>query len=175
MLDADESAHRAGITEIKHHLDGRSQTFLCDLLLRGEGVMVLRFQTSGSAYAAVARTTEAFFWEGRNYLIYRMFSETGELVGHRFDVCRGVRFGEDTLEWTDLLLDFFVTPAGELQALDEEEVAEAVALGRLDLEGQAILRDTRFLLEHEYTSILQEAALLWAQGASLQAGQAHRP
>lgn len=151
------------IREIKHHLNGSQQVFFCDLLYRGEGAMIVRFQTTEDPYAAVARTTEGYFWEGRNYLIYKMFNQFGDLVGHRADVCRDVRFGPDSVDWTDLLLDFFITPQGELRVLDQDEVKEAVARGALSPEDMAILARIRELFEGQHEALIAEAADLRAR------------
>ena len=153
------------IQEIKHRLNGSSQSFLCDLLYRSTEALVLRFQATGTPYAAVARTTEGFFWQGRNYLVYRMFDQDGALVGHRIDVCRDVRFGQESIEWTDLLLDLFITPAGELRVLDEDEVASAITAGLLSPQDQEIIARTRALLEADYQAVVEEAARLWQPGA----------
>ena len=148
------------IRENKHRLNGHRQTFFCDLLYRDGEAMVLRFQTTTGPYAAVTHTTEGYFWQGRNYLVYKMFNQSGELVGNRFDVCRDVRFGADSVDWTDLILDFFVTPQGELRVLDETEVEEAVQNGVLSPEDQEIIASTHRFLERGYGEVIQEILTL---------------
>src|SRR5438128_1072458 len=128
------------IREIKRRLNGSHQEFLCDLIYRDDEAMIIRWQSTGK-YAAIASMSEGYYWEDRHYLIYRMFRE-GALYGHRFDVCRDVRFGPDTVEFTDLFLDFFVTPDGELQIHDEDEVAEAIATGVVSPADQQIILET---------------------------------
>ena len=148
------------IRENKHHLNGHRQTFFCDLLYRDQEAMVLRFQTTTGPYSAITLTTEGYFWQGRNYLVYKMFNQFGDLMGHRFDVCRDVRFGPDSVDWTDLILDFFVNPSGELRVLDETEVEEAVQNGGLGPEDQEIIASTRAFMEREYDAIIQEILTL---------------
>ncbi|HLC30170.1 MAG TPA: DUF402 domain-containing protein [Dehalococcoidia bacterium] len=148
------------IRENKHRLNGHRQTFFCDLLYRDGEAMILRFQTTADPYATVAHTTEGYFWQDRNYLVYKMFNQFGELVGHRFDVCRDVRFGPDSVDWTDLILDFFVNPNGELRVLDETEVEEAVQNGGLSPADQDIISSTRTFMEREYDAVIQEILAL---------------
>lgn len=144
------------VFETKRRLNGTSQTFECDLVYRNGEAMVIKYESKGQ-YKAFANVSEGYYWEGRNYLIYKMFRE-GELVGHRFDVCRDVKFGPDTVDWTDLILDFFYTPAGELQVHDDDELHEAVNAGVVTPEDQAIIANTRGLIESEILKIVAEAA-----------------
>ena len=146
------------IREIKRRLNGAQQVFFCDLIYKDAEAMIIRYQHTVDPYAAVAWISEGYYWPGRNYLIYKMFDQYGALAGHRFDVCKDVRFGPDSVEFTDLYLDAFVPPAGDLQVLDEEEVAQAVFSGEVGPEDQAIIAATRALLEAEHAAIIQEAA-----------------
>jgi len=149
------------VREIKRKLDGREMAFDCDLIYRDDDAMVIRYESKGN-FARIATMSEGYYWQGRNYLIYKMFRD-GELVGHRFDVCRDVTFGPDCVEWTDLDLDFFLTPEGELQVHDEDEVAEAIAVGLLNSDDQQIIKRTRQLLTDEHQRIVSEAAAMRAR------------
>ena len=149
------------VYETKRRLNGTSQTFECDLIYRNGEAMVIKYESKGQ-YRAFANVSEGYYWEGRNYLIYKMFRD-GELVGHRFDVCRDVTFGPNSVDWTDLILDFFLTPAGDLQVHDEDELHEAVNAGVVTPEDQAIIARTRTLLESEVQRIVDEAAQIRAQ------------
>ena len=151
------------IREIKKKPDGREQTFVCDLIYRDGDALIIRYESKGNL-RAFASMSEGYYWAGRNYLIYRMFRE-GVLVGHRFDVCKDVTLGPDSVEWTDLYLDFFLTPQGEWQVHDEDEVAEAIESGLLTDEDQAIIVRTRALLEAEHQRVVAEAALVRAQAS----------
>ncbi len=146
------------IREIKRKPTGAEQTFTCDLLYRDDEAMVILYRSSGN-FAGIATHSEGYYWQGRNYLIYKMFR--GErLVGHRFDVCRDVRFGPDSVEFLDLYLDFFLTPDGQLQVHDEDEVEEAIEQGVLNTADQAIINHTRALVSTHYEQIIAEAAAL---------------
>ena len=155
------------IYETKRRLNGTSQTFECDLVYRDDEALVIRYESKGQ-YSALASVSEGYYWEGRNYLIYKMFRE-GRLVGHRFDVCRDVAFGTDSVAWTDLLLDFFFTPEGELQVHDEDDVEDAIKAGVLTREDQQIVAKTRALMEVEVGRIVEEAATLRARAGTRRA------
>ena len=149
------------ILETKRRLNGTSQTFECDLVHREKGALIIRYESKGQ-YARLASVSEGYYWEGRNYLIYKMFRDA-ELVGHRFDVCRDVTFGPDSVRWTDLLLDFFYTPSGELQVHDEDDVAEAAGAGLLTAADRDIIERTRALMVAQVARIIEEAAALRAR------------
>lgn len=146
------------VYETKRRLNGTSQTFECDLIYRNAEAMVIRYESKGQ-YRAFANVSEGYYWQGRNYLIYKMFRD-GELVGHRFDVCKDVTFGPDCVDWTDLILDFFLTPAGELEVHDEDEVQEAGREGRLTPGDLEVIEKTHALLEAAVHHIVKEASEL---------------
>lgn len=151
------------VKEIKRHLNGAQQVFYCDLVYLGQEAAIIRYTATEDPYKAVAAVSEGYYWQGKNYLMYKLFDEFGGLVGYRFDVCRDVRIESGQVEWTDLYLDAFVSPGGDIRVDDEAEVAEAVARGELTAADQAIIQRTRALLETEYRRIIEEAARLRAQ------------
>ena len=148
------------IREVKRKPDGREQTFVCDLVYRGDDALIIRYESKNAN--ALASLSEGYYWEGKNYLIYKMFRD-GRLVGHRFDVCRDVTFGTDSVEWTDLYLDFFLTPEGEFQIHDEDEVEEAIKAGLLGPEDQEIIWRTRDFMVVEHPRVVSEAMAVRAK------------
>ncbi len=148
------------IREIKHRLNGAQQTFYCRLLYRDEDVMIIRFRATEDPFLAVARTSEGYFWKSRHYLMYKMFNQYDDLVGHRFDICKDVHFGHDSIDWTDLVLDFFVDPTGTLHIEDEDELADMLANGIMTAQDGEIVARTRDVLEREFDAIIQETEAL---------------
>lgn len=153
--------------EIKRHLDGRKEEFLCEAIYLNQRMAILRFETPpGHRYrvdASIplsAQVTQGVFWKNRNYLLYKMFNADGSLLGYRFDICCDVNIGPDFVEWTDLVLDFWVDAQGEARLLDEEEVAQYQARGLLGPKELEILRKTKTLLISNYPAIIQEAESL---------------
>ncbi len=124
------------IVEVKRHLDGREEHFVCDVveLVPGERAVVL-WQTQleeplrdGPLYIpAGPLVTKGYFWTGRNYLVYKMMrpGPDGALWGHRFDICTDVEITEREIRYLDLLVDVWVDAQGRLSVLDEDELAQA--------------------------------------------------
>lgn len=66
---------------------------------------------------------------GRWHDIGRFHRPDGTFTGYYANVLTPVRIEGDVWETTDLFLDLFVTPAGEVHLLDVEELAEAERAG----------------------------------------------
>jgi hypothetical protein len=154
------------ILEIKYHLDGRVERFVCAVVELTSGRAILRYVgrrhkplTDGPLYLPAGEfVTLAFFWEGRHYLIYKLLSPSGKLLGHRFDICEDVRITQATIHWKDLVLDLWVDPFEQIHVLDEDEVEEHKARGLLSPQQLNIIQETKgFLLEH-YREVLDEIA-----------------
>lgn len=155
------------ITEIKQHLNGRTERFKCDVVeLQTRNYAILRYVAQRDKpledgplhLPAGAIQTLAFFWEGRNFLIYKLMSPDGKLYGHRFDVCQDVRITSENIQFVDLLLDLWVDPSGAIQTLDEEEVEMYKASGLLTEQQLAIIEETKRFLMGNYREILAEIA-----------------
>ena len=87
------------ITEVKRHLDGRTDRFDCRLLLRRPQLAVVRFdheqqRRAGGYRIPAGSQTHGFFWPRRSYVLYRIVGPDGRLIAHRFDVVEDVRLGE---------------------------------------------------------------------------------
>jgi hypothetical protein len=153
------------ITEVKRHLDGRVQSFECELLLARPGLRVVRFEhpaetaVGGFRFPRGSRTY-GFFWRRRHYTLYRIVGPDGRLIAHRFDVVDQVRLRRSTVEYLDLALDVWLSPEGWLRVEDEDEVALHAERGILSTEQVSLIQRTRLLLEGRHESIVAEAARL---------------
>ncbi|MBM2826794.1 MAG: hypothetical protein HW403_858 [Dehalococcoidia bacterium] len=152
------------ITEIKRHLDGREESFICDALLITDDVAILRFELPpGSHYQVDAtvplagRVTEAVFWRDRAYLLYKMLDDGGGLIGYRFDVCRDVAIEGNTVAWTDLVLDAWVDSDGILQFLDEGEVSVLVKQAVISEADLRIIAEAKEEIAAQFQQIIREA------------------
>jgi hypothetical protein len=153
------------VTEAKRHLDGRLQSFECDLLLARPGLRVLRFEHPAEAVVGGFRfppgsRTYGFFWRRRHYTLYRIVGPDDRLIAHRFDVIDQVRLSRSGVEYLDLLLDVWVSPEGWLRVEDEDEVALHARHGVLSDEQLRLIQRTRLLLEARHQSIVAEAERL---------------
>jgi len=115
-----EATCMSGFVETKRTLDGRVQTFQTRLLVATQRMAAVRFDFAGSTYAHAGgfsipsgSFTTGFFWRDRTYNLYHITDAGGSPIADRFDVVEGARIRSDGLEYTDLLLDLWVSPLGE--------------------------------------------------------------
>ena len=153
------------IVEVKRHLDGREERFVCDLLdiLPGERAVV-RWQTrletpleDGPLHIpAGPLVTLGYFWADRNYLIYEMMrpGSDGTLWGHRFDICTEVSITPEEIRYLDLLVDVWVNVQQDFFVLDEDELQDARARGLLTPEQLRIVETTLQELRAHYREVL---------------------
>jgi hypothetical protein len=140
-------------TEIKHTLDGREQSFETALIAATPRLAIVRFDFTGSTYANAGgfsippgSYTTGFFWRDRTYNLYHICHADGSPIADRFDVIEGVRIRPDRVQFTDLLLDLWVSPLGESRFEDEDEVQDYRERGLLtDRQFATIERTGRYL------------------------------
>jgi len=117
--------------EIKKHIDGRIKIYECDIhsIIPGQSAHLKYVWQRTTTYTdgpvslpASDIHTDAFYWTNNNYLIYRLYSQSSELYGHRFDVCENVQITDSEVKWDDLILDFWVDPNNNIYILDQEEL-----------------------------------------------------
>jgi Uncharacterized domain/protein associated with RNAses G and E len=81
-----------------------------------------------------------YFFPGRWFVIYEIHHHRDDrLKGWYCDIVYPPRVSEEEIELRDLALDVFVTPAGEVRVLDEEEF-EALRLSERDPSAYAAAR-----------------------------------
>jgi Protein of unknown function (DUF402) len=148
----------ARITEVKRRLDGTEERFECEPLLVTEDLAAVSF-TNLKAVGGFPRgsTTLGFFWRRRNYDLYRISSPDGELLAHRFDVVDEVRIEPDRVEYLDLLLDVRVSPTGDVEIEDEEEVRRAADAGLLDDRRLEAIERALRTITRDWRRIVREA------------------
>lgn len=151
---------RRQIREVKRFPDGRQVEFDCQLLYEDRRLRVLRY-VSDRLYRVVevelppGTVTVGLYWRWRHYLLWQMSSPEGKLLAHCFDICAGVRFEPDWVQWKDLFLDLWAPAGGEARFLDENEVA--ANWGLLSASEQAIVPRTKAFLERNWRRIIAEA------------------
>jgi predicted RNA-binding protein associated with RNAse of E/G family len=162
MARSKDGKHPPLIREVKRRLRGAPKEFDVELLLRQGTLTLVRFVTTTAMKGDENRFppgsyTYGYFWDDRNYNIYRMHLPDGSLYAHRFDLLKNAGFDGKRLEWTDLLLDVWLYPGGRVQWKDEDQLEEYLSKGWMSLEdGELVLR-TRLLLEASLQEIAAEA------------------
>lgn len=155
------------IVEVKRHLDGHEERFVCDVLELVEGERaVVRWRSSLERpledgplrIPPGPLLTLGYFWADRTYLVYKMLrpGPSEMLYGHRFDICTDVSITPEEIRYLDLLVDVWVDPQGNFFVLDEEELQEARARGLLTPEQLRIIETALAELRAHYREILAD-------------------
>lgn len=100
---------------------------------------------AGSPVLEAASPVVWFTFPGEWHDIGRFHLPDGTFTGYYANILTPVRVDCDDWHTTDLFLDVFVTPAGEVHVLDVDELAEAERRGWIDrrLAGRARLEADR--------------------------------
>ncbi len=151
------------ITEVKRHIGGREDRFELGLVLQRPHLVIgsyehPRSRRSGGFTFEHGALSYGFFWRRRPYVMYRMLDASGNLIAHRFDVVENVRLAEQTVSYTDLLLDLWVDSDGNAHLEDENEVADAERNGLLSRAQLDRIERTKDLLLRRHKAIAGEAA-----------------
>jgi predicted RNA-binding protein associated with RNAse of E/G family len=124
------------ILEIKRHINKPDQSYLCDLLKRGDDYILIKYVNErpgsvGSVFFDTGSTTYAYYRDGEGYVVWKMINPHNVLEGYLFHICCDLQVREDRVAYLDLLLDIWIDPGGQLKILDRDEVQECVQSGLL--------------------------------------------
>ena len=152
------------ITEVKHHLNKATETYRCEVMLRGAGQLVITYRTDrdwevGGIAIPKGSVTIAHYWPDRGYVLWEMLGPEGALLGHLVHICTPPVIGEETVEYTDLILDVWFRPDGSHRVLDADELEQARAHGLVSDEGAARIAAEGQRVIAEWPHLLAEAAL----------------
>ena len=142
------------ILEIKHHINKPDQSYLCDLLKRGDDYILIKYVnerpgTVGSVFFDSGSTTYAYYRDGEGYVVWKMINPHNVLEGYLFHICCDLQVREDRVAYLDLLLDIWIDPGGQLKILDRDEVQECVQRGLLgERELEWIARQEQLVIEN---------------------------
>jgi len=115
---------------VEHKLkpDGSLKRYECSLVYQHNELRVVSFtmSTGGTVYRTpisipAGTVSYGYFWLRRPYNIYRMKFK-GQLIAHRFDAIGDLRFTNNSVHYRDLILDWWLTPEGDLIEEDREEL-----------------------------------------------------
>lgn len=128
MLCIVEGLNYPPIIERKIKPDGSVREYACRLVHIEPGFAVIRFvvERGGIVFdtpidVPADSVSYGYFWKRRPYSVYRMKRRDGSLVAHRFDASTVVEIATEAITYRDLVLDWWVTPSGEVI---EEDLAE---------------------------------------------------
>lgn len=159
----------APIIERKAKPGGIVKEYPCTLVHRARGVTVVRFvMTRGGVLPLDGEQLEVqplgisdgYFWDRRPYNLYRMRAPDGRILAHRFDAVTEVRFTGATLDYRDLVLDWWALPDGRLVAEDEDELEALQAAGAISAADVARAQAAARAVTSRYRHIIDEAAAI---------------
>ncbi len=157
--------------ETKRTLDGREQRFETRAIAVTSRWAAVRFDFAGTTYARAGgfeippgSYTLGFFWRDRTYNLYHISRADGAPIADRFDVVEGVRIRRDGLVYTDLLLDLWVSPLGEVRFEDEDEVRDFRERGLLTDRQFATIERTARYLNRNHARVIAAALTLVGNG-----------
>ena len=122
------------ILELKRHLNKPDESYLCDLLKRGDDYIIIKYvnEQPGSVASVtfdIGSTTYAYYRNGMGYVIWKMENPHHVLEGYLFHICSDLQVKDDKVEYQDLLLDIWVDAKGQITILDRDEVQQCEAAG----------------------------------------------
>lgn len=130
------------ILEIKRHLNKPDESYPCDLLLRGQDYVVLKYVSDrpgrvGGVIIEAGSTTHAYYRAGQGYIVWKIGGPDGQLKGYLFHICKDLQVDEKRVEYLDMLLDLWIDPDGQLTVLDQDEVEACATKGVIGKEDLA--------------------------------------
>lgn len=155
------------VQERKRHLQKPDEFYWCAEVHREPGYLVLRYDVTkdshlGPTLIPAGSVTFAHYREGAPYVLWEMLGPDRALIGYCYHLCRPPQIGADFVEYVDLLLDLWFDTEGRLTVLDEDELEEAVAIGKVAAAEAAQVREQGTQVAAGHARILGS---LWRPGA----------
>jgi predicted RNA-binding protein associated with RNAse of E/G family len=115
------------ITEVKETLAGTRKTFLCHVIERREGALVVLFVSKAAVRVhdlelPAGTVTFGHFWEGRAFNVYHWMTPSGPTLAFYVNLAESTAIDPRRLFWRDLTIDILIPPLGEPVVLDEDEL-----------------------------------------------------
>lgn len=153
--------------ERKRKADGTVHDYETELVHRDQTVVIVKFlMTRGGGPPRLPVTVPAgsvsygYFWPRRPYNVYRWLTATGELIAHRFDAVTAVRVTADSVDYRDLILDWWAFPDGSIIEEDRDELDEAVASCTVTPADERIANEAAYQVLSRYRHIIDEVEAL---------------
>ena len=148
------------IEEIKIHKNKETQRFLCNVLHREAGYLVLSYRAKQpgrikDTVIPAGSTTIAHYWTGRGYVLWRMYGPDSSLIGTLFHICRDVFITETAVQYLDLIIDIWIPADGETRVLDEDELEECRQQGLVSNEEITWIEEQKNIILNNTVEILK--------------------
>jgi Protein of unknown function (DUF402) len=98
------------VEEVKVHLDGRRQSFTCELVALDRRGAIIAWRNPSTLEFPLfnfpaGSLSHGFFWRRRQHNLYRFSGAAGELLGYRLDLITQPEISGERVVYTDRLLD----------------------------------------------------------------------
>ena len=149
-------------TEYKLKADGTLKSYQCNLVYQHNNLRVLSFvmPTGSTGFKTPISIPEGtisygYFWLQRPYNIYRM-KHNDKVIAHRFDAISGLYYTSDSVWYRDLVLDWWLTPKGELIEEDRKELQNMLEAKQITFEDAAKAERAGKIIEKNKQRIMRE-------------------
>ena len=151
------------ILERKIKPDGTVREYPCRLVHIEPGFAVIRYvvEKGGVVFGTPVdvpadSVSYGYFWLRRPYSVYRMKRRDGSLVAHRFDASTVVEITPEAITYRDLVLDWWITPSGEVIEEDVDEFEDLVARRSLSARDRRLAGEAARQVLSRYRHIIDE-------------------
>lgn len=153
--------------ERKRKADGTVHEYDTALVHQDKTVTIVRFEmTRGGGPPRLpisvppGSVSYGYFWARRPYNVYRMLGPDGSVLAHRFDAITDVRITSDSVDYRDLILDWWALPDGTLLEEDRDELEDAITAGTISVVDQRIANEAARQIFSRYRHIIDEVVEL---------------
>lgn len=153
--------------ERKRTFDGAIHQYETELLHRDGRVAIVRFvMTQGGGPPRLpiqvppGSISLGYFWARRPYNLYRMIDPQGRVLAHRFDAVSDVKLTAGSVDYRDLILDWWAFPDDTLVEEDRDELEEAIRLGTIAPRDVERANEAARQIFSRYRHIIDEAVEL---------------
>ncbi|MEO8541648.1 MAG: DUF402 domain-containing protein [bacterium] len=166
-LDAAPDTSAFPFLERKRKADGTVHDYETELIHRDKTVVIVKFEMTRAGgpprlpvVVPAGSVSYGYFWPKRPYNVYRWFAPDGSLIAHRFDAVTDVRISDSSVEYRDLILDWWAFPDGSLIEEDHDELDEAAAAKTISDADQRIASESARQIFSRYRHIIDEVVEL---------------
>lgn len=160
------------IEEVKLHLNGRRQSFDCQLVDASKRGLIISWRNEeamvlGGFALPAGSLSHAFFWPGRRHNLYRFQRPDGTPNGWRIDIIEPALLEPGRVTYRDMILDIVIHAGQEPRLEDEDELLEAEGAGLIEPAAAEDLRSYARELLAGVDAVLAESEAWLAEALSL--------
>ncbi len=145
--------------EIKEKFNGDRDIFECELIRADPQPAILKYIIEDTWHVdevtlKPGMVTYGFYWENKDYTLYKWLDPKGEIIADYFNIADSVRITPETIFWRDLVVDLIVYPGNRHRWLDLQEMENIV-----DNDVKKKIAAAKQSLFSEYWRVIQQTNL----------------